>query len=139
MFLPDQLSGVIDRRDLSRRKPRMVGLGDARLCFSCTDGSGPSAGNSNCQARRPLRRSNALTRKTTFPRSDAIRPAFAEAMAGKPPSGRSPASAALPLCTRRGPGRTSPLPACEVTKTRLPQTMGEEMPSPESGTFQATF
>src|SRR5262245_43618991 len=73
--------------------------------------------------------SMAFTRKVTLP-SPLVAPL---------PSGRSPASAALPACISRGPGCTTPLPRCDVTNTRLPHTIGDEMPRPSSGAFQAMF
>jgi hypothetical protein len=37
------------------------------------------------------------------------------------------------------PGRRTPLPTCEVTNTRSPDTIGDDTPSPLSGAFQRTF
>src|SRR3990170_8386942 len=55
------------------------------------------------------------------------------------PSGVSPAATASPAWNSLGPGCTTPRPTCEVTNTRSPQTIGDEMPSPRTGAFQAMF
>src|SRR5262249_6215903 len=111
------------------RSPPVTGLGDARLCFSAPPGGSPSAAMSNSHFRLPLGRSNALTTKTTRPLP----------LDEPPPSGRSPASAGSPLCTRRGPGRTTPRPAWDLTNTRLPDTTGDEIPTPRIRPFHATL
>jgi hypothetical protein len=37
------------------------------------------------------------------------------------------------------PGRRTPVPICDVTKTRSPDTIGDDTPTPPSGARQATF
>ena len=56
-------------------------------------------------------------------------------------SARSPATPALAPCASRGwlPGRRTPAPICEVTKTRSPTTIGDDTPRPPIGAFHATF
>src|SRR6185503_12826824 len=111
--------------------PSVMGLADARLCLSCTSASDPSAAISYSQSFRPSVRLSAVTRNETL----------LSATAALPPSPRSPDATGLPPCTSVGwlPGRRTLRPTCDVTKTRSAQTMGDEMPSPRSGDFHATF
>src|SRR5688572_15727393 len=99
------------------------------LCLSCTEGIVPSALVADSQSLAPAVRSNAVTRNVMSP--------GAAAAAAPVPSDRSPAAAASAPCARRGPCRDAPLPTCDVTKTRLPQTMGEDTPRPRIADFQA--
>jgi hypothetical protein len=54
-------------------------------------------------------------------------------------SARSPT--APDPCARRGwfPGLRTPVPICDVTKTRSPNTIGDDTPTPPSGARQTTF
>src|SRR5262249_34790006 len=110
------------------RSPSVTGLGDARLCLSWTGCSGPSASSRYCYSRRPSARLKASTRKKTLSPSDAVLL-----------SDRSPAPAGSEPCDSRGPCRLAPDPSCEVTNTVLPQTIGDEAPTPASEAFQATL
>jgi hypothetical protein len=37
------------------------------------------------------------------------------------------------------PARRTPVPTCDVTKTRSPETIGDETPTPPMAAFHATF
>ena len=107
----------------------MTGLGVARLCFSWTGVSAPSASmrhdHSACRRRggTPRRRRRSCRR----PRRRRRRPA-----------------AARPWPPRRRPHEARALAADAAARLRgdedpVPATIGDETPGPASGTFQATF
>ena len=145
MTRPDDPPGHVEHHDLSVAEPGVdalpvgAGVGVARLCFSCRSENGPVArvrtptGVGRPIAGMPRRRARSRCRP------DRTCPTGVRTSAAN----RSLALGERTVVTRElgmpaAAGRTV-LPTCDVTMTRSPQTMGEEVPRPASGARQARF